>query len=126
MQRRVFVKLSAFTAAVLTLPFVPGCKPAAPDAESQPVFFSHLADAKTIAETGKAYIATHSDENNVDKLKKILLPQKGIPADQDTISRSLAGRIANDFNMGNTATVNGWVLAATEARQCALFYLLQL
>jgi len=125
MQRRVFLKLSAFTAAVLALPFTPGCNPGEVDAESQPVFFSHLVDAKTIAAAGKAYLVTHPDENNVDKLKAILLPKNGQPTDVNAIGRSLVVSIANDFNTGGTVTVSGWILSATEARQCALFYLLQ-
>jgi hypothetical protein len=125
MKRRVFVKLSAFTATVLTLPFAPGCKPGASDAESQPLFFSHLVDAKTIAEAGKAYLVAHPEEKDVDKLKAILLPKNGQPSDVNAVGRSLVVSIANDFNTGRTVTASGWVLAITEARQCALFYLLQ-
>jgi hypothetical protein len=125
MQRRFFVKLSAFTAAVLTFPIMPGCESGWADAESQPVFFSHVADAKNISEAGKAYLAIHPDENNAGKLKAILLPDEGQSHDVNAISRSLTARTANDFDAGRTVTVSGWILAATEARQCALFYLLQ-
>jgi hypothetical protein len=125
MQRRVFVKLSACTAAVLTLPLLQGCGPGQLDAASQPIFFSHLVDAKTIAKAGKAYLAAHPGEKDVDKLKALLLPKNGQPSDVNAIGRSLVVSIANDFHIGNTVTVSGWVLATTEARQCALYYLLQ-
>jgi hypothetical protein len=125
MQRRVFVKLSTFTAAILTLPLVPGCISGQLDAESQPIFFSHLVDAKIITAVGEAYLATHPEEKNVGKLKAILLPKNGQPGDVNSIGRSLVVKIAADFDSGNTITVSGWVLAITEARQCALFYLQQ-
>ena len=125
MQRRVFVKLSAFTATVLTLPFAPGCKPGALDAESQPLFFSHLVDAKTITEAGKAYLVVRPDENDIDKLKNLILSKNRPSTDPKEISLALESWIRNDFNTGNTVTVSGWVLSATEARQCALFYLLK-
>jgi len=34
---------------------------------------------------------------------------------------SLARQVRDDFADGRTLLVNGWVLSATEARQCALF-----
>src|SRR5258706_14732593 len=37
---------------------------------------------------------------------------------------SIAAMVRRDFETGRTVLVNGWVLAATEARQCALFSLL--
>jgi len=37
---------------------------------------------------------------------------------------SIAATVRRDFETGRTVLVNGWVLAATEARQCALFSLL--
>jgi len=125
MERRAFVKLSAFTAAVLTLPLAQGCAPGKAGVESQPIFFSHLADAKIIAAAGKAYLALRPMENDPDKLKAILLPSNRQPADVNTITGYLSVRVKNDFKAGDTVTVSGWVLARTEARQCALFYLSQ-
>jgi hypothetical protein len=124
MQRRVFVKLSAYTAAVLTFPLAQGCRSGQMDTTSQPIFFSHLVDAKTIAAAGKAYLAAHPGEKDADKLRTMLLP-KGQSSDAGAIGRSLVAGIASDFKTGKTVTVNGWVLAITEARQCALYYLLQ-
>jgi hypothetical protein len=36
---------------------------------------------------------------------------------------SIENQIRNDFAAGRTVLVDGWVLSATEARQCALFSL---
>jgi hypothetical protein len=125
MERRIFVKLSAFTAAIITLPLAHGCASGKAGVESQPIFFSHLADAKTIAAAGKAYLALRPGESNSDKLKAILLPSNEQATDVNNIARSLSVRVKNDFQAGDTVTVSGWVLARTEARQCALFYLSQ-
>jgi hypothetical protein len=38
-------------------------------------------------------------------------------------SRSIEERIRDDFAAGRTVVVSGWVLAETEARQCALYSL---
>ena len=37
--------------------------------------------------------------------------------------RSIAQQVRDDFAAGRTVVVDGWVLSATEARQCALFSL---
>jgi len=34
-------------------------------------------------------------------------------------------KTVEDFNTGQTVIINGWVLSRTEARQCALFAILQ-
>jgi hypothetical protein len=41
-----------------------------------------------------------------------------------TRSPSVAELVQRDFGDGRTVVVDGWVLSATEARQCALFSLL--
>ena len=33
--------------------------------------------------------------------------------------------IKNDFEIGNTVMIDGWILSVTEARQCALFSIIQ-
>jgi hypothetical protein len=38
--------------------------------------------------------------------------------------RSIEQQVRDDFAAGRTVVVDGWVLSATEARQCALFSLL--
>ncbi|GAB1343789.1 hypothetical protein MASR1M101_29160 [Gemmatimonas sp.] len=38
-------------------------------------------------------------------------------------ARSVGEAIAYDFEQGRTVLVDGWMLAATEVRQCALFAL---
>jgi hypothetical protein len=37
----------------------------------------------------------------------------------------LENKVENDFKTGKIAVIKGWVLSLTEARQCALFSILQ-
>ena len=93
---------------------------------SQPVFLSRLFDENTIKETGKAYLKKASSENDEDKLVKLLADNNNIinSKDEKSIHQYLDKKIQQDFETGNTVTVKGWILAVTEARQCALFSLL--
>ncbi len=127
MQRRVFIQLSAYTAAALALPFTNGCTTKSIDAEAQPLFFSHLVDAKTIAEAGRAYRRANQKEDDENKLRALLLGTSGLPASSDdkTIRTMLDSKVNIDFKTGKVTMVNGWVLSLTEARQCALFSILQ-
>jgi hypothetical protein len=123
MQRRHFIHLSAYAAAALTLPFAAGCNHQQIDIEAQPLFFSHLADVKTIMETGAAYRKTHPAEDNKNKLAELLLANNPLTASADNkaIQLMLDNKVKNDFKTGKIDVVNGWVLSVTEARQCALF-----
>jgi hypothetical protein len=124
MERRAFVRLSAYTALALTLPFADGCKSNPNDAPwSQPLLFSHIVDVKTINEAGKAYRKMVSNEDDKGKLTMLLTAQNTITS-KNTIQSSLDNRVKEDFKTGKTVTVSGWVLSVTEARQCALFSIL--
>lgn len=124
MERRAFVRLSAYAALALTLPFADGCKSRPGDAPwSQPLFFSHIVGIKIINDAGKTYRKMVSDEDDKSKLTMLLTAQNTITS-KDVIQASLDNRVKEDFKTGKTVTVGGWVLSVTEARQCALFSIL--
>jgi len=126
MKRRNFIQLSAFATAAISLPLLHSCSPSLSEqAMSQPVFLSRLFDENTIKETGKAYLKKASSENDEDKLVKLLADNNNIinSKDEKSIHQYLDKKIHDDFETGNTVLVKGWVLAVTEARQCALFSL---
>jgi hypothetical protein len=127
MQRRVFIQLSAYSAAALALPLATGCSAKPIDIAAQPLFFSHLVDIKTLAEAGKAYLKANQNEDDKNRLKALLLAGStpASPANDSAIQSMLVSKVNNDFKTGKIATVNGWVLSLTEARQCALFSILQ-
>jgi hypothetical protein len=85
--------------------------------------FSKLADRKTITEAGLAYRKRFPKEDNKTVLGNLLL---GANASQDksVIQKQLENRVLNDFKTGQTVSAAGWVLSVTEARQCALYSIL--
>jgi hypothetical protein len=124
MQRRNFIHLSAYTAIALSLPFTGGCGYRRIDIESQPLFFSHITDAATIIATGMAYRKANKSEDDKTKLAALLLANNP-DADNGAIRQMLDIKVKDDFKAGKIAVVKGWVLSVTEARQCALFSILQ-
>ena len=124
MQRRTFIHLSAYTAIALTLPMIDGCGLNSTDKIlSQPLFFSHLVDTKTINETGLAYRKLFPSENSQSVLNKLLLGSNA-SNDKTMIQKQLDARVDQDFKEGKIITAKGWVLSVTEARQCALYSIL--
>jgi hypothetical protein len=126
MQSKDFIYLSAYTAVALAIPKASGCCDQI-DVETQPFFFSHLADIKTIIATGLAYRKTHREEDNKNKLAELLLANSPLQSSSDdkAIQSMLNNKVENDFKTGKIAVVKGWVLSLTEARECALFSILQ-
>jgi hypothetical protein len=120
MQRRYFVNLAAYTAAALAFPLATGCSNKQIKIESQPLLFSHLVDVKTIIQTGVAYRKANRNEDDKNNLRKLLSP-----GDNSDVRSMLDNAVKNDFKTGKIAIVKGWVLSVTEARQCALFSILQ-
>lgn len=125
MERRTFVKLSAYTALILTVPFADSCKSNTDDPLEQPLLFSHIVDAKTIKEAGVAYRKATVSEDNKATLTQ-LLAGTNTSANKKTLQSLLDKQVVQDFKSGKTVTVSGWVLSVTEARQCALFSILNL
>jgi hypothetical protein len=124
MDRRVFVRLSAYTALALAMPFADSCTSKNENAPwAQPLLFSHIVDIKAINEAGLAYRKMTVSEDDKSKLTMLLTAQNTITS-KDAIQASLDNRVKEDFRIGNIVTVSGWVLSVTEARQCALFSIL--
>jgi hypothetical protein len=119
MERRLFVKLSAFTALALTLPFAESCSSKNSPMDI-PLLFSKIVDKKVLIEAGKAYRKMRADEDSQAALSEKL--SRGMPTlDADALRRALNYQVKQEFAAGTTITVSGWVLSVTEARQCALF-----
>ena len=121
MQRRTFIHLSAYTAIALTIPLIDGCsRESTEEILSEPSLFSHLVEVKTIKETGRAYRKLFPSEDNQTTLNQLLLGNDQ-PKDKKLIRKQLDKRVEQDFKAGKTVTAKGWVLSVTEARQCALY-----
>ncbi|MDB5023399.1 MAG: hypothetical protein JWP78_1154 [Mucilaginibacter sp.] len=124
MQRRTFIHLSAYTAMALTLPFADSCTLTSTDKIlAQPLFFSRLTELKIVNETGRAYRKQFPGEDNKTTLIQLLLGNN-TSADKKSIRALLESRVEQDFKTGKIVTAGGWVLSVTEARQCALYSML--
>lgn len=106
MKRRDFLRITALSAAGLTVT-------AREDAASHPDLLS-LLGPEAVRDIGGQYRLLVPAENNRLFLRAAILPSRV----------SIAAMVRRDFETGRTVLVNGWVLSATEARQCALFSLL--
>ncbi len=94
-----------------------------------PSFLSRICDAKTIQEIGNAYNKQFPAQAHEDSLMDLLLPEQSgyeisRPAGKTGISSYLEKKIQQDFKMGDTVVMNGWILSVTEAQQAALFSIL--
>jgi len=128
MKRSTFLRLSALGTAGIAIPFLPGCTSKSYNkALGQPLFLSHILDAKTLQETGKAYLQQRPDENNTGKLSSLLTEGSSITENTDAVTAQsyFNSHTREDFQTGNTVVVNGWILSVTEARQSAFYSLSQ-
>ncbi len=126
MKRRNFIRLSAFAAAAISFPLLHSCNQSTENEMAKPEFLSRLFDEKTINDAGKAYMKRTPLENDKNKLIQLLSDESQIvkSSDQKAIHHYLDQRVKQDFGTGNTILVKGWVLSITEARQCALYSLI--
>ncbi len=130
MKRRSFIYLSVAGTLALGVPGI-GCRQKNEQLTkllAQPKFLSHICDEKTLKEIGKAYKEQFPSEHKESKLTDLLMTDDaGKPiaqtSDQAAIDAKMEKKIKEDFEQGEIVVVKGWVLSATEARQCALFSL---
>ena len=125
MKRRQFIGLSAYLAAAISFPLFESCAGNVSDSViAEPSLLMRILDKKNIIAVGKKYLDTVPDENDKTKLIHSLVGKNSI-ADSSVVRSQLDKQCNEDFNSDNTRIVNGWVLSRTEARQCALFSILQ-
>ena len=101
--------------------------PALYDMLSESSTLAQICDLKTLKEIGQSYRLQTAAEMDADQLVSLLLTDTmGNPvssnADKSTIQTILHHKMNQDFEKDNTIIVKGWVLAVTEARQCALLF----
>lgn len=93
---------------------------------AEPKFLSLLCDKSTIRMLGRAYLQLKPDETKdnillndllAEETHKVFLNQEDVAM----VESHIEDRIVQDFGTDNIVMVQGWVLSVTEARQCALF-----
>jgi len=131
MNRRLFISLSGLGITAIGVSFT-GLLDFDLSRESfcaKPDFLSRLSNDEALRSVGKEFLKLYPAEGSSaglmtelygGPLKTDVLPRK----DVRSIQKRLKNLIRNDFITGKTLILNGWVLSLTEARQCALFAIL--
>jgi hypothetical protein len=128
MQRRTFILLTSIGGAATAFTGL-HCNPRGPAGSAileKPGVLSYICDEKTLREIGLAYRQLRPEENEAGKLEELLLTDSGgrglsASVDDQFIQALISKKIEEDFEKADTVVVKGWILAITEARQCALF-----
>ena len=133
MKRREFIGIAAVGAAgVVVVPMPVHGQSSAAATLAHPRLLAILRNEHLVAELGRRYRALVPSENAELVLTRMIqsdLVGAGGDLANDTASQSIQARVDRriqaDFDHGRTVTLQGWILSQTEARQCALFSLLQ-
>jgi hypothetical protein len=129
MQRRKFIQLSAIGGAAICISGI-NCRerhPVSYDMLAKPGELAQICDLKTLREIGMTYRLQNASEREGDKLVALLLTDSAgdrisIASVDSVIQSLMSKKIHQDFETGDTVVVKGWILAITEARQCALLF----
>ena len=120
MDRRNFIITSTGALAWLVFPPV-GCTSSEKElirVITPPLSLSTIHDSTTITQLGKSYLEKYPSENSASQLVDLITKETGSDPDE------LQEKIKQDFREGNTVILEGWLFSITEARQCALFSLI--
>ena len=88
-----------------------------------PTSLSLIWDDATIVDIGRKYLSQVPSESGTRTLVG-LLEIEGQKAG-DELQLLMEAKIKDDFDGARTVLVDGWILSATEARQCALYSMKQ-
>lgn len=124
MRRRKFIVLATATAAALGVSYW-YLERHFPDGDvviATPESLTSIWGPEAIIGIGSRYRERWPEENNATFLKKTIRQKTGDGQDM-VLAIQLA--VQEDFRMGETVIIDGWILARTEARQCALYSLIK-
>ncbi len=126
MDRRQFLEIGG--TSVLAFPLAGSIALIVPPREQQrlmrPDMLTRVGDDGLTRRLGRQYRRAFPKENRSIVLKNILR-RSAAREDGSDLSSQLQSRIERDFAEGHTVVLDGWILARTEARQCALVSLLK-
>jgi hypothetical protein len=125
MKRRAFIEFATTAGAVAAIaPTMAADAPNSLAALATPQIPGLARDHPLVHELGTRYRALAPAEDTRESLLQALLVEAGRA--ESSLDARIRARVQQDFTLGRTVTLNGWILAITEARQCALFSLLAL
>lgn len=70
------------------------------------------------AEVGRRYLDSNRGEADRERLADLLA--ETLDPSAGDLARQMMAAVQNDFRLGRTVMVDGWVLSRTEARICAI------
>jgi hypothetical protein len=73
------------------------------------------------AEVGRRYLDSNAGEADRERLADLLT--ENLDPSAGDLTQQMMAAVRNDFRLGQTVTVDGWLLSRTEARICAIAYL---
>jgi len=130
--RRVFVRTTLGTVltagAAVSVGACSGAHGTLPPTWRTPALLEALG-AERVRRIGAAWRAQHAAERTLDALGEALgitwrrqpVVQTSAPDRAAAEAEALARAISDDFDTDRIVVVDGWLLAVTEARQCALY-----
>ena len=124
MDRRQFLRVAAVAPVAGAL--ASACAPGAGYDEAslaRPELLAAMGP-ELVRTLGTRYRALTPGERDAAALRDAILDSRPTAARLFGARHPVADLVRDDFARGRTVVVDGWILAATEARQCALFSLL--
>lgn len=125
MKRRNFIVLSGLgvTALAFSTWYFKFRTPDPQTLMSEPELLSYIWDGATINAIGQQYRSLNPKED--DKAALTALLQVHVTEDMEQTATNFNAQLTTDFKHGNTLMIDGWILSLTEARQCALFSIIE-
>jgi len=131
MRRRDFARIAAIAIPGMAMA-LQACKRHGGTLEAtiaSPESLSLFLDRNELRAVGLAYRNAVPAENDRRKLTDLILRDENLSplhagSPLPAVREAIDGQVNRDFATGRTVVMKGWVLAATEARQCALHTLL--
>ncbi|MEZ4810772.1 MAG: hypothetical protein R2819_10460 [Allomuricauda sp.] len=121
MKRTQFILLSGLGISAVALPlWYYQCQHSEREALlTEPEMLSSFLETDDIRKIGELYRKQVASENSEEALELLLSNQGAVQVTAGGLQR----QITEEYRLGQTVMVDGWILSRTEARQCALFSL---
>lgn len=127
MKRRAFILKIIAATSVISLPaFYYTCRSSSHyDPLITPEILSRFCDGEVIRTIGEHYLFKFPSEAQKEKLVSMILTgsngEKLKSSDHSEIRDWVERKINEDFKQERILIIDGWIISATEARQCALY-----
>lgn len=125
MRRRSFIGLAAAGTVAAAVPSAVWASAPKSNAllSAEPDLLHVIRNPETIHRIGTLYRRAHPSEDDANALRGLIVGRSAETYRGAGLRAAIEGKVRDDFRSGRTVRLDGWVLARTEARHCALFSL---